>query len=202
MLIKKPVLTVSAVSPKQYPKDDLPEIVLVGKSNVGKSSFINTLVNRKKLARTSSEPGKTRQINFYNMDNKFYLVDLPGYGYSKMSKQEQEKVGNFIEEYLQKSKNIALIVFLLDIRHEPTANDKLMYDYIFKTNLPCLIIANKADKIAVTKVDSAVNSLQEILNPLKDIVFLPFSSERKIYTDDVWNILKQYIHWLFYVFVI
>lgn len=202
MLIKNPVLTVSAVSPKQYPKDDLPEIVLVGKSNVGKSSFINTLVNRKKLARTSSEPGKTRQINFYNLDNKFYLVDLPGYGYSKMSKQEQEKVGNFIEEYLQKSKNIALIVFLLDIRHEPTANDKLMYDYIFKTNLPCLIIANKADKIAVTKVDSAVNSLQEILNPLKDIVFLPFSSERKIYTDDVWNILKQYIHWLFYVFVI
>lgn len=194
MLIKNPVLTVSAVSPKQYPKDDLPEIVLVGKSNVGKSSFINTLVNRKKLARTSSEPGKTRQINFYNLDNKFYLVDLPGYGYSKMSKQEQEKVGNFIEEYLQKSKNIALIVFLLDIRHEPTANDKLMYDYIFKTNLPCLIIANKADKIAVTKVDSAVNSLQEILNPLKDIVFLPFSSERKIYTDDVWNILKQYIH--------
>ena len=194
MLIKNPILTVSAVSPKQYPKDNLPEIVLVGKSNVGKSSFINTLVNRKKLARTSSEPGKTRQINFYNLDNKFYLVDLPGYGYSKMSKQEQEKVGNFIEEYLQKSKNIALIVFLLDIRHEPTANDKLMYDYIFKTNLPCLIIANKADKIAVTKVDSAVNSLQEILNPLKDIVFLPFSSERKIYTDDVWNILKQYIH--------
>ena len=194
MLIQKAVVTVSAVSAKQYPKDDLPEIVLVGKSNVGKSSFINTLVNRKKLARTSSEPGKTRQINFYNLDNKFYLVDLPGYGYSKMSKQEQEKVGNFIEEYLQKSKNIALIVFLLDIRHEPTANDKLMYDYIFKTNLPCLIIANKADKIAVTKVDSAVNSLQEILNPLKDIVFLPFSSERKIYTDDVWNILKQYIH--------
>lgn len=194
MLIKNPILTVSAVSPRQYPKDNLPEIVLVGKSNVGKSSFINTLVNRKKLARTSSEPGKTRQINFYNMDNKFYLVDLPGYGYSKMSKQEQEKVGNFIEEYLQKSKNIALIVFLLDIRHEPTSNDKLMYDYIFKTNLPCLIIANKADKIAVTKVESAVNSLQEILNPLKDIVFLPFSSERKIYTDDVWNILKQYIH--------
>ena len=194
MLIKNPILTVSAVSPKQYPKDNLPEIVLVGKSNVGKSSFINTLVNRKKLARTSSEPGKTRQINFYNMDNKFYLVDLPGYGYSKMSKQEQEKVGNFIEEYLQKSKNIALIVFLLDIRHEPTANDKLMYDYIFKTNLPCLIVANKADKIAVTKVDSAVNRLQEILNPLKDIIFLPFSSERKIYTDDVWNILKQYIN--------
>lgn len=193
MLIKNPEFKISAVSPSQYPDDGLPEIVLVGKSNVGKSSFINTLVNRKKLARTSSEPGKTRQINFYNMDNKFYMVDLPGYGYSKMSKQEQKKVGNFIEEYLQKSKNISLIVFLIDIRHEPTANDKLMYDYIFKTNLPCLVIANKADKIAVTKVDNAVTNLQNLLNPLNDIIFLPFSSERKIYTDNVWEEIEKYI---------
>ena len=192
MVIKNPILTVSAVSPKQYPTDHLPEIVLVGKSNVGKSSFINTLVNRKKLARTSSEPGKTRQINFYNMDNLFYLVDLPGYGYSKMSKQEQAKVGSFIEEYLQKSKEIALIVFVIDIRHEPTANDKLMYDYILKTNLPCLVIANKADKIAITKVDGTVKHLQEILNPLNDISFLPFSSERKIYTQKVWEELEKY----------
>ena len=192
MIVKNPVLTVSAVSPKQYPQDDLPEIVLVGKSNVGKSSFINTLVNRKKLARTSSEPGKTRQINFYNMDNQFYLVDLPGYGYSKMSKQEQAKVGNFIEEYLQKSKKIALIVFVIDIRHEPTANDKLMYDYIFKTNLPCLVITNKADKIAITKVDNTVEHLQEILNPLKDMTFLPFSSERRVYTQKVWEELEKY----------
>ena len=100
MIIKDPKFEISAVSPKQYPKNNLPEIVLVGKSNVGKSSFINTMINRKKLARTSSEPGKTRQINFYNMDNLFYFVDLPGYGYSKMSKKEQEQVGNFIEYYL------------------------------------------------------------------------------------------------------
>lgn len=193
MLIKNPEFKISAVSPKQYPTDNLPEIVLVGKSNVGKSSFINTLVNRKKLARISSEPGKTRQINFYNMDNKFYLVDLPGYGFSKMSKKEQEKVGGFIEEYLQKSKNIALIVFLIDIRHNPTENDKLMYDYIFKTNLPCIVIANKADKLAVTKVDAEVENLQNILNPLKDIVFLPCSSERKIYTDRVWEEIEKYI---------
>ena len=193
MLIKNPEFKISAVSPKQYPTDNLPEIVLVGKSNVGKSSFINTLVNRKKLARTSSEPGKTRQINFYNMDNKFYLVDLPGYGFSKMSKKEQEKVGGFIEEYLQKSKNIALIVFLIDIRHSPTENDKLMYDYIFKTNLPCIVIANKADKLAVTKVDTQVENLQNILNPLKDIVFLPCSSEKKIYTDRVWKEIEKYI---------
>ena len=193
MFIKNPVFRISAVSPKQYPNDGLPQVVLVGKSNVGKSSFINTLVNRKNLARTSSEPGKTRQINFYNMDEKFYLVDLPGYGFSKMSKQEQIKVGTFIEEYLQKSKNIALIIFLIDIRHEPTSNDKLMYDYIFKTNLPCIVIVNKADKIAITKVENKVTNLQNILNPLKDITFLPCSSERKIYTDNVWKEIEKYI---------
>ena len=194
MNIKNPQFQISAVSPKQYPKDGLSQIVLVGKSNVGKSSFINTLVNRKKLARTSSEPGKTRQINFYNMDNKFYLVDLPGYGYSKMSKQEQIKVGNFIEEYLENSKQISLIIFLIDIRHEPTANDKLMYDYIFKTNSPCMVIANKADKIAITKVDEAVQKLQDSLNPLKDLKFLPFSSERKIYTQKVWEYIEKFIN--------
>ena len=127
---------ISAVEKEQWPESDLPEVVVVGRSNVGKSSFINTMINRKKLARTSSEPGKTRQINFYNIDDKFYFVDLPGYGYSKMSKQEQAKVGTFIEEYLSTSKNIALIVFLIDIRHSPSSNDKLMYDYIIHCNLP------------------------------------------------------------------
>ena len=109
MLVKNPKFEISAVSPKQYPKNNLPEIVLVGKSNVGKSSFINTMINRKKLARTSSEPGKTRQINFYNIDETFYFVDLPGYGYSKMSKKEQEQVGKFIEEYLFNRKEIETI---------------------------------------------------------------------------------------------
>ena len=193
MLIKKPEFKISAVSPKQYPNDDLPQIVLVGKSNVGKSSFINTMINRKKLARTSSEPGKTRQINFYDMDYKFYFVDLPGYGYSKMSKQEQAKVGKFIEEYLSKSQNIALIVFLIDIRHAPTENDKLMYRYIVDTEKPCIIIANKADKIAVTKVQTQVEVLQNGLNPLKDLVFLPFSAERKIYTEKVWEEIEKWI---------
>ncbi|MGN1327180.1 MAG: ribosome biogenesis GTP-binding protein YihA/YsxC [Clostridia bacterium] len=193
MIIKEPKFEVSAVKPSQYPTNGLPQIVLVGKSNVGKSSFINTMLNRKKLARTSSEPGKTRQINFYNIDEKFYFVDLPGYGYSKMSKEEQVKVGNFIEEYLSTCKNISLIVFLIDIRHKPTDNDKLMYRYIVNTNLPCLIIANKADKIAVTKVDSAVSDLQEQLNPLKDLKFLPFSSERKTYTESVWEFLSNYL---------
>ena len=161
MNVKNPKFEISAVSPKQYPKNDLPQIVLVGKSNVGKSSFINTMINRKSLARTSSEPGKTRQINFYNIDETFYFVDLPGYGYSKMSKQEQEKVGSFIEQYLVKSKNIALVIFLIDIRHNPTENDKLMYDYIIRSGLPFIILANKADKIAPTKVEGEVKDLQK-----------------------------------------
>ena len=193
MIIKNPQFEVSAVKPSQYPNNDLPQIVLVGKSNVGKTSFINYMLNRKKLARTSSEPGKTRLINFYNVDDNFYFVDLPGYGYSKMSKQEQAKVGNFIEEYLSTCKKIALIVFLIDIRHSPTEIDRLMYQYIINTNTPCLIVANKADKIAVTKVDAAVLNLQQELNPLKDLTFLPYSSERKIYGENVWSYLEQYI---------
>lgn len=194
MLIKNPEFKISAVSPAQYPNDNLPQIVLVGKSNVGKSSFINTMVNRKKLARTSSEPGKTRQINFYNIDNKFYFVDLPGYGYSKMSKVEQEKVGSFIEQYLNTSKNIALIIFLIDIRHNPSENDRLMYKYIIDSQRPCIIVTSKADKIAVTKVDSQVKELQESLNPLKDLTFIPFSAERKIYTEKAWEEIERILH--------
>lgn len=191
MLVKNPRFEISAVSPKQYPDNGLPEVVLVGKSNVGKSSFINTMINRKKLARTSSEPGKTRQINFYNIDEKFYFVDLPGYGYSKMSKTEQAKVNGFIDEYLHIRKNIALIILLIDIRHEPGANDKMMYDYIICSGFPFIVVTSKADKIAVTKVDGAVDNIQSILNPIKDFTFLPFSAERKIYSDDVWNVLEN-----------
>ena len=194
MLIKNPKFTISAVSPKQYPQDNLPQVVLVGKSNVGKSSFINTLINRKKLARTSSEPCKTRQLNFYNMDDKFYFVDLPGYGYSKMSKKEQEQVGKFIEEYLFNRKEISLIIFLIDIRHSPSANDRLMYNYIISSGLPFIILANKADKIAITKVDNAVLDLQKQINPIGDITTLPFSSERKIYKDSVWSIIDDYLN--------
>ena len=193
MIINNPKFEVSAVKPAQYPKNDFPEIVLVGKSNVGKSSFINTMINRKKLARTSSEPGKTRQINFYNMDEKFYFVDLPGYGFSKMSKKEQEQVGNFIEEYLFNRKQIALIIFLVDIRHTPTANDRLMYDYVIRSGLPCIILANKADKIAKTKVDDTAKNIQKQLNPIGDIITLPFSSERKVYSDEVWKIIESYL---------
>ena len=194
MIIKNPKFEISAVSRKQYPSGGLPEVVLVGKSNVGKSSFINTMLGRKSLARTSSVPGKTRQINFYNIDDSFYFVDLPGYGFSKMSKEEQVKSGIFIEDYLKSRKEIALVVFLIDIRHEPTENDRLMYKYIIDSGFPCLVLANKADKLAPTKVESAVVDLQNSLNPLKDLTFLPFSSEKKVYTEKTWEFVEKYIY--------
>ncbi len=192
MLIKNPKFEISAVSPKQYPTNGLPEIVLVGKSNVGKSSFINSMINRKALARTSSEPGKTRQINFYNMDDQFYFVDLPGYGYSKMSKVEQEKVGKFTEEYLVKRQTISMILFLVDIRHKPTKNDLHMYHYIMSSNLPFMVLANKADKIAVTKVDNYLEDLKKEFG-MSFSILLPFSSERKIYNDAVWEEIEKNI---------
>ena len=165
----------------------------MGKSNVGKSSFVNTMINRKNLARTSNTPGKTRQINFYNMDDIFYFVDLPGYGYSKMSKQEKIKSGNYIEEYLQKRENITLVVLLLDIRHDPTADDKLMYDYILRSNLPFMVITNKADKIAITKVSSEVERIKNILG-ISYSTILPFSAERKIYTENVWKEIEKILN--------
>ena len=193
MLIKNPKFEISAVSKKQYPKGNLPEIVLVGKSNVGKSSFVNTMTNRKSLARTSNVPGKTRQINFYNMDDKFYFVDLPGYGYSKMSKEEKVFSGNYIEKYLAEGQNVTLIILLLDIRHKPTEDDMLMYEYILKSNLPFVVLTNKADKIAVTKVDSEVERIKEILG-ISYSTILPFSSERKIYIDKVWEEIEKYVN--------
>lgn len=193
MIVKNPKFEVSAVGPKQYPTNGLPEIVLVGKSNVGKSSFVNTMINRKSLARTSSEPGKTRQINFYNIDDTFYFVDLPGYGYSKMSKTEQEKVGKFTEEYLVKRNTISLIIFLIDIRHKPSENDKLMYNYVMKSNLPFMVLANKADKIAPTKVQSYVDDLKKELG-ISFSIILPFSSEKKIYSDAVWKKIEELVN--------
>lgn len=190
MVVKNAKFEVSAVSPKQYPTNGLPEIILVGKSNVGKSSFINCMANRKALARTSSEPGKTRQINFYNMDDQFYFVDLPGYGYSKMSKVEQEKVGKFTEEYLVKRQTISMIIFLVDIRHKPTENDLHMYHYIMSSNLPFMVLANKADKIAVTKVNDYVKNLKKEFG-MSFSLLLPFSSERKIYNDAIWEEIEN-----------
>lgn len=190
MQIKEPKFEISVMNKAQYPKNKLPQIVLAGKSNVGKSSFVNCLVNRKSLARTSSAPGKTRQINFYNMDNKFYFVDLPGYGYSEMSKAEQKKVGDSIETYLRNCKNINLVILLVDIRHAPSANDKMMMEYIKSTGNRYIVITSKADKIAKTKVQNYVDEIAEALDVNKDLIFA-FSSETKFNRDVIWEVLEE-----------
>ena len=136
--------------------------------------------------------GKTRQINFYKINNEFYFVDLPGYGYSQMSKKEKVDSGRFIEEYLVKGQNIKLIILVLDIRHKPTEDDKLMYDFILKQNLPFMIVTNKADKIAVTKVEAEVQRIKEFLG-ISYSTIIPFSSERKIYTENAWKEIEKFL---------
>lgn len=190
MLIKNPKFEISAMNKSQYPKGRMPEIVLAGKSNVGKSSFVNSLTNRKSLARTSSAPGKTRQLNFYNMDDRFYFVDLPGYGYSQMSKAEQKKVADSIEVYLRNRQNINLIILLVDIRHKPTADDRTMINYIRDSGKRYIVIASKSDKIAKTKVQTYVNDIAKELEIPDDLIF-PFSSETKFNLETIWDVIKE-----------
>ena len=190
MLIKNPRFEISVMNKSQYPKNNLPEIVLAGKSNVGKSSFVNSMINRKSLARTSSAKGKTRQLNFYNMDDKFYFVDLPGYGYSEMSKAEQAKVGASTESYLKNRKNINLIILLIDIRHKPSENDIMMLDFIKHTGKHYIVITSKADKIAKTKVPSYVADIAKILDVPEDLIFA-YSSETKLNQETIWEVIEE-----------
>ncbi len=190
MIIKNPRFEISVMNKSQYPKGRTPEIVLAGKSNVGKSSFINSMTNRKSLARTSSAPGKTRQLNFYNMDDLFYFVDLPGYGYSEMSKAEQKKVGDSIEVYLKNRLNINLIILLVDIRHKPSENDKMMMDYIKSTGHRFIVITSKADKIAKTKVQNYVDDIAKELEVPEDLIFA-FSSETKLNKELIWEVIEE-----------
>ena len=193
MLIKNPKFEISVMNKSQYPKNNLPEIVLAGKSNVGKSSFVNAMINRKSLARTSSAPGKTRQLNFYNIDDKFYFVDLPGYGYSEMSKAEQKKVGDATESYLKSRKNINLIILLVDIRHKPSENDKMMMEYIKSTGKHYIVITSKADKIAKTKVQSYVDDISKELEVDEDLIF-GFSAETKFNVDTIWKVIEESLY--------
>ncbi len=188
--IKNPKFEISVMNKSQYPKNRMPQIVLAGKSNVGKSSFVNCLINRKSLARTSSEPGKTRQINFYNMDDIFYFVDLPGYGYSKMSKAEQQKLGPAIETFLKNSKNINLIILLVDIRHKPSENDKMMMEFIKSTGNRYIVVTSKADKIAKTKVQSYVDDIAKELDVAEDLIFA-FSSESKFNKELISDVIAE-----------
>jgi GTP-binding protein len=174
----------------QYPTDDLPEIAFAGRSNVGKSSFINSMINRVNLARTSGKPGKTRTINFYIINENFRLVDLPGYGFAQVSKIEKEKWGKIIEEYLANRDNLKEIVLIVDMRHEPTNQDLLMYDWIKSFGFRGLVIATKADKISKANWQKNIKVIRDKLG-IKDVnLVVPYSSEKKLNVDRVWEIFE------------
>ena len=172
-------LLTTAVKYEQYPPCDLPEIALVGRSNVGKSSLINCLANRKNLARTSSTPGKTATINFYEIGGKFRLVDLPGYGYAKVSRQEKEKWAGMIENYLAKRENLVQVIQLVDARHKPTDDDKTMFEWICSYNYEPFVVATKLDKLKKSQIESNLTAIYEELKLNEDSVLIPFSSENR-----------------------
>ena len=180
-----------AVRYDQYPTDQKPEIAFVGKSNVGKSSLINTMINRKSLARTSQNPGKTRTINFYNVEELLYFVDLPGYGYAKISRSESEKWGKMIETYLKKREELRYIIFLIDIRHEPSANDKMMYEWLKHYKHEVVIVATKSDKLKRSQLQKHVSILRKGLNMDKEDLLIPFSSESRAGKEELWKIIED-----------
>jgi GTP-binding protein len=186
MQIKSAQYEVTAVKPEQYPKRFWPEIAWVGRSNVGKSSIINTLLERKNLARVADTPGKTRVINFYNVNDRFYLVDLPGYGYAKVSKTEKAAWAEMIETYLNTRAQLKLIVMLVDIRHAPSPDDQVMYDWLTSRNLPSLIVATKLDKVPVTKVPERLREIRAVLGMAEPEKLIPFSAVNKQGRNEVW----------------
>jgi len=175
------------------PKNPCPEIAFAGKSNVGKSSLINGLLNRKALARTSAQPGKTQTINYYNVNHAVYFVDLPGYGYAKVSKEIKEKWGRMVENYLHKSKQLKTIFLLVDIRHEPSANDKDMYQWIVHQNYEPVIIATKLDKIKKSQVEKQIKIIKESLKLVSGTKIIPFSALTKQGRDEIWEIIDALI---------
>ena len=190
MIIKSVNLeTVCGITSK-IPDNQLSEFAFAGKSNVGKSSLINALMNRKSYARTSSQPGKTQTINFYNINDEVYLVDLPGYGYAKVSQTEKEKWGKLIENYLHKSSVLKAVFLLIDIRHEPSANDKLMYDWIVSNGFDPVIIATKLDKIKRSQTQKQLKLVRTGLGVKPGTVIIPFSAETKQGRDEIWAYIE------------
>jgi GTP-binding protein len=179
-----------AVKPEQYPQDGLPEVAFVGKSNVGKSSLINAMVNRNAYARVSGTPGKTRTLNFYKIEEALYFVDLPGYGYAKAPKSQMEKWGSMIENYLLKRQQLKRIILLLDIRHEPGANDRMMYDWLKHYNHTIIIVATKSDKLKRSQTQRHVSIIRKALGMEAGEIILPFSSEHKTGRDELWQIIE------------
>ena len=195
MVIKNVNLeTVCGITSKM-PENTLPEIAFAGKSNVGKSSLINALMNRKSYARISATPGKTQTINFYNINQEFYLVDLPGYGYAKVSEQEKQKWGQMVERYLHGSKQLRAVFLLIDIRHDPSANDKMMYDWIVSWGYHPIIIATKLDKIKRSQKDKQVKAVRQGLGLSQGTTVIPFSSVTKQGRDELWELAeKEYLN--------
>jgi GTP-binding protein len=184
--------TVCGITSK-IPDNLLNEVAFAGKSNVGKSSMINALLNRKSLARTSAQPGKTQTINFYNVNDAMYLVDLPGYGYAKTSASEKEKWGKMIENYLHTSKKLQAVFLLIDIRHDPSANDKMMYDWMVYQGFAPIIIATKLDKIKRSQIQKNVKAIREGLKVKPGTVIIPFSSETKQGRDELWEVIDSFV---------
>ena len=173
------------------PENDKPEIAFAGKSNVGKSSLINGLMNRKALARTSAQPGKTQTINFYKINDEMFLVDLPGYGYAKVTPAEKEKWGKMIERYLHSSKNLKAVFLLIDIRHKPSANDCQMYDWILHNGYEPIIIATKLDKIKRSQVQKCLKVIREELKLTKGTKIIPYSAETKQGREEIWELMDS-----------
>ncbi len=193
MVIKNVNLeTVCGVTSK-LPDNAFMEVAFAGKSNVGKSSLINGLMNRKALARTSAQPGKTQTINFYNINDQIYFVDLPGYGYAKASETEKAKWGKMIENYLHSSKQLKAVFLLIDIRHEPSGNDRMMYDWILKQGFEPIIIATKLDKINRSQISKHIKMIRDGLKVVKNTIVIPYSAQTKQGREEIYELLDSYL---------
>lgn len=193
MIIKNVALETVCGITSVLPKNEKMEVAFAGKSNVGKSSLINALMNRKSLARTSAQPGKTQTINFYNINDEMYLVDLPGYGYAKVSQAAKDQWGKLIERYLHGSEQLKAVFLLIDIRHEPSANDKMMYDWILYNGYEPIIIATKMDKIKRSQIQKHIKMVKNGLDVKPGTVVIPFSAETKQGREEIWEVIEQKI---------
>ncbi|WP_407857637.1 ribosome biogenesis GTP-binding protein YihA/YsxC [Enterococcus sp. 22-H-5-01] len=193
MKVNNADIVISAVSPAQYPETDLPEIALAGRSNVGKSSFINTLIERKNLARTSGKPGKTQTLNFYLIEDALHFVDVPGYGYAKVSKTERAKWGKMIETYITSRQQLRAVVSLVDVRHDPSKEDIQMYEFLKYYDIPVIVVATKADKIPRGKWNKHTSAIKKKLNFDNNDTFILFSSETKQGKEEAWQAIEEAI---------
>ncbi|EDO1046318.1 YihA family ribosome biogenesis GTP-binding protein [Listeria monocytogenes] len=184
-------LIISAVRPEQYPETDLPEYALAGRSNVGKSSFINTMIRRKSMARISQKPGKTQTLNFYKIEEALFFVDVPGYGFAKVSKTEREKWGVMIETYINSREQLRGVIQIVDLRHKPTEDDRMMYEFLKYYDIPVIVVATKADKIPRSKWQKNAKIVRETLDFDPDDKFVLFSSETKMGKDEAWQFIKE-----------